>query len=544
MTRWAGRKAWVAGFLVAVLFSRAAFADLSGATARILGRWVDALGGIKSLQNVKSVCIRSTLETGGLRGIKEECSTSSGQHWESVALEDGAYKLLKVLDERGRGWVRDQNGRVRELEGFELAHEISSAFLGSFSHLVGGRMRGRVESSGRSERPESQTVQILPQKGSPVMFYFDTLTGLPARAEMQEEELTHTTFFEDWRQVDGVKFPFGIRSSTGDVRYDVTESVQQVEFNVAPDRLAFDKPAGAGPDFRFGIGSSSQEIPADILKTKTIFVQASINGSAPSWFLLDSGAGSSVIDSGKAEELGLSVFGHLPAGGVGEAAVDVGIVRGVSLGLLGVQLVDQTLLATSLAALSQEFGRPIAGLLGYDFFSRFVVEIDYRARTLSLFDPATSRQTAEGESLPITLEGNTPHVSAKLLFSGNQNVRGRFLVDTGAEGALDLGALFVKKYGLLSRATRTVQGFVTGMGGRIALRFGQARAVQIGRLTVTRPSIGLSETSHGAMANPVQDGVIGGSLLSRFKVTFDYAHKRLTLAPTKDLAPSLERNTK
>src|SRR5205823_6585432 len=52
-------------------------------------------------------------------------------------------------------------------------------------------------------------------------------------------------------------------------------------------------------------------------KTGHLLVHPRVHGQDIGWFILDSGAGLSVIDKAAADALGMEAFGHVPAVGVG-----------------------------------------------------------------------------------------------------------------------------------------------------------------------------------------------------------------------------------
>ena len=69
---------------------------------------------------------------------------------------------------------------------------------------------------------------------------------------------------------------------------------------------------------------------------------------------------------------------------------------------------------------------------------------------------------------------------------------------------------------------------------------GRLPRLQLGRFTLTEPGGPLRSRSKGAFASSEFSGVIGGELLRRFKVIFDYAHKRMILEPNASLAEPFE----
>ena len=54
------------------------------------------------------------------------------------------------------------------------------------------------------------------------------------------------------------------------------------------------------------------------------------------------------------------------------------------------------------------------------------------------------------------------------------------------------------------------------------------------------PVVRLSKATSGVEANPDQDGIIGGELLRRFKVTLDYSRQQLMLEPNTHFDEPIE----
>src|SRR5215813_4229832 len=90
-------------------------------------------------------------------------------------------------------------------------------------------------------------------------------------------------------------------------------------------------------------------LPVEISAQHGIFVQASLNGSRPLWFLLDSAGGSPlIVDQRRAVEMKLPVDGKGLGIGAGEELFQVTYSQGVSINVAGLQLNDQIVAATPL----------------------------------------------------------------------------------------------------------------------------------------------------------------------------------------------------
>ena len=292
---------------------------------------------------------------------------------------------------------------------------------------------------------------------------------------------------------------------------------------------------------------STVTIPAEMTDSGLIFLQARVNGSQPLWFVLDSGAVPFfAIDARRARALGLAVepFGTVGGGG-GPNAYEVGRTRGVSIRLGDVEFADQNPDVIALGPLEAIAGRPLDGLIGRDLFVRHVVEIDYVGSRIVLHDPRSYTDSKHGESLPLTMRNGHFFVPARITMPGQEPLDGRFLVDTGGGFVTAvLTAPFAKSNGLPARDRKTIADrSLAGLGGEIRLLALRASSLMLGNLSLREPVVFISQDEGGALASPDYDGLIGGGVLNRFTVTFDYSRRRLILEPNARYREPVEYDT-
>jgi hypothetical protein len=285
--------------------------------------------------------------------------------------------------------------------------------------------------------------------------------------------------------------------------------------------------------------SRAISLPVEISPQHGIFVQASLNGSNPLWFLLDSASSSALIlDQRRAVELKLPVDARGLGMGAGEDPFEVTYSRGVSVRLAGVEFSDQTVAATPLDTLRLYAGRELDGILGHELFTRFVVEVEYAKGTVKLYEPYPYRYTGRGQVLPASLEGKHFCIRAKVDLDGAQPIEAKLLVDTGAGQILTtLNTPFVDSHRLLppdwNKAKTRVQ---VGLGGETRVFAAHARSIELGQLMFHDLAVELSRDKTGLFASSDFDGILGGEMLRRFKVIFDYSRQRVILEPNPEIA--------
>ena len=274
-------------------------------------------------------------------------------------------------------------------------------------------------------------------------------------------------------------------------------------------------------------------IPVEITSYGGIVLEAQINNSPPLSFWLDTGATPAfVIDTKKATALGLKLGEHVSAsGGAGPNTYDVFQTSGLTISLNQLTFTDQSAAVISMDVVEEQFGRSVDGLVGLDLFLKYVVEIDYAAKQLKLYDPRSYVYSGAGDSVPLALRDSHFFVPAEIHMQGRGELAGRFLVDTG--GCMMTTVLtspFATRNNLPVPNQKTIlDKSAAGLGGATQLLVGRAARFKIGSSVFPTALFYISQDKGGALASSQYDGLIGTEILRRFKVIFDYARRRLIL---------------
>ena len=293
-----------------------------------------------------------------------------------------------------------------------------------------------------------------------------------------------------------------------------------------------------GSRIRFASGRSAVNIPFELFGN-LILLQAKVNDSGPLRFILDTGAGTSVLDAQQAKVLRLKPQGKIVGmGGAGSAGAT--FTRGTSVNLPGVQILDQTIYVLPLDPLSA-IGRKIDGVIGNDIIKRFVVEIDYAAQTLNLYEPQSYRYSGSGQVITLLMDGNLPFVRARVTPEGGRTpLEAKLQIDSGSTGVVLLNTPFVKKHQLLATIPQAVQTNLGGVGGSAQTLIGRVKSMMLGRFVIDRPIARFSQATRGDYASATYDGLLGGAALRRFKVVFDYSRRQMIVEPNKYFAEPYE----
>jgi len=239
---------------------------------------------------------------------------------------------------------------------------------------------------------------------------------------------------------------------------------------------------------------------------KLVSVRARVNGFPALRLTLDTGASASVLDSDVAHSLRLRASGVHVGSGAGAGAVRYQIFRNVSFAASEVRWTAPVAYGISLRNVGTQERED--GLIGSDFFRRYVVSIDYRAHRLGIFRPSTFIYAGHGRAVPLFFAHHRPFVAVLVKVAGIPARRRNLLIDTGSEDMLDDGLIAQS-----TARTRLLSAGV-GLGHRFASVYGPIQWASIAGYTIHN-------------LNGVSGGVplIGQSVLRHFVITLDYTHR-------------------
>jgi hypothetical protein len=293
-------------------------------------------------------------------------------------------------------------------------------------------------------------------------------------------------------------------------------------------------PAAAAPDDCSSrlVETRSEWQPIEIISNKPV-VTVRLNDSRPLTFILDAGAPWTFLDKGLAAELGFSPDANAePVGGFATPYAPKACVR-----VLGATLSDITVGEMELDHISAVEGFKLDGLVGGEFFHQYVVLIDYPGSRIKVY-PKTFNYEGDGQVIPVTLEPHA-HADFDLLTADGRTVCGNFLIDTGVRMAFLFNGPFAHKHGLL-QGQPAARDLLVGVGvqGETRGDVFSLPAASIGGVTVEDiVSVAALDTVVVADDPTGRDGgILGGDLLRRFRVWFDYPHNRVIFEPTHELA--------
>ena len=300
---------------------------------------------------------------------------------------------------------------------------------------------------------------------------------------------------------------------------------------------ALNEAARLAVGFQFTQGQGPVTLKAEVYRN-LMLVEGRIQGSDPLRFILDTGAATSILDQRRARDLGLRSLDRTAISGVG------GILEAVKAGgtlvrFPGVDLLNAQFVVISLDQLSAHLGRRIDGLLGEDLFTKLAVRMDYAHQTVELSAPWLLAEKPQGVAVPVEIR-RTPFVRLSVGTRQGPPAEGTFQIDTGFNGSLHIYRSFVDLHRILEGVPKLVRDRSVGATGVLEITRGRVESLNLGPFKL--PSIvgSFYPPSYSSTGAGGHDGNLGGEILRRFTVTFDYARRRMILEPGPSLTVAEE----
>ncbi len=178
--------------------------------------------------------------------------------------------------------------------------------------------------------------------------------------------------------------------------------------------------------------------------------------------------------------------------------------------------------------LSEVYGLRVDGIIGYSFFRRYIIGLDYDKQIISIYTPGKYKYPKGGTflkpafgSIPITRHEVTDEKTYLL------NV----YFDTGAGMCMLFTERFVSDSNFISKKRKTVSTQVEGLIGKITMRLTTIKKMKIGPYKFTKVPVHIYDDSMNVLGYPEIGGLMGSDLLRRFNLVINYPERMIHLIP-------------
>jgi Aspartyl protease/PDZ domain len=245
-------------------------------------------------------------------------------------------------------------------------------------------------------------------------------------------------------------------------------------------------------------------------------------------FILDTGGGGVSLDSATCVAINVKPQAtDTTITGIA-GVVKVSFVFNKTLHLPGLDVEKLNFHVVDYGVLTSVYGEKIDGVIGYSFFSRYIVKINFDSTEVEVYQPGKITYPRGGALLhPIftALPIQWMHLKDRRKLAFN------FYLDTGAGLCLLLNEQFVRDSSVLLSRRKPVVTQAEGVGGKLQMRLTVMKRLKIGPYNFYNVPTYLYSDSFNLTSYPFVGGLVGNDLLRRFNMVFNYPAREVHLLP-------------
>jgi len=176
-------------------------------------------------------------------------------------------------------------------------------------------------------------------------------------------------------------------------------------------------------------------------------------------------------------------------------------------------------------------GIPVHGIIGFDLFRDFIVEINYSSKYLRLNKPESFlyKNCKKCESFNLSFYNNKPYINGTVKIE-TENLPVKLLIDTGSSDALWL--FEEESKGMKPLNNKYFDDFIgKGLSGSVYGKRSKIKSFSLKSFVLKNVNVAFPDSTSISYAKKHEErnGSISGELLKRFNIIMDYKNARVTL---------------
>jgi predicted aspartyl protease len=257
-----------------------------------------------------------------------------------------------------------------------------------------------------------------------------------------------------------------------------------------------------------------------------ILLPVQVNGDGPFEFILDTGAGTSLLSSDLAKKLKIKII-STREGQSGGGKISVSLAKVDSLAVGQAKLDDVDVGIVDLTHIGNTIGTKIDGDIGYNFLKHFRITIDYHDCEIRLDEPRRIQRLGRSSKAEVPMR-LASLAKPLLLVDVHANGHGpfQFAIDTGTSTTA-IAPELARQLGLKSSPI----GPLTTGGAQVNVTAGTLESFKVGRAGVDDLVVVVADF-FGTLSQAVGaklDGIVGYNFLRNFRVVMDYPSEKFRL---------------
>lgn len=208
---------------------------------KILENYINAIGGKENLLKVKdkSVMMQTKFQNFDISAmVYHKLPNKMMQKFSFGGMEQA------IMFDGERGYQKSVMGD-EELTGDNLEMIRFEAGLHNILYLDKFGIKASYKGTEKVKGKDAHKVELLFKTGAVMKYYYDTQTWLRIREERMVEspqgKINQTTDLDDYREVEGVKYPYSIKQAAGGMNLEFKVSVISINQNLQDSLFIFEE---------------------------------------------------------------------------------------------------------------------------------------------------------------------------------------------------------------------------------------------------------------------------------------------------------------
>ncbi len=301
---------------------------------------------------------------------------------------------------------------------------------------------------------------------------------------------------------------------------------------------------GLGQSYGLPEGQKHEKVKFQLINNLVI-VPIEVNGT-PLSFILDTGVSTPILfNLSDKDSIQINEVSEITIQGLGEGEpIQALASRNNSFKLGSIENNSQKLYVVLDKSLnfSPSLGIPIHGIIGYDLFRDFVVEMNYSSRNIKFHDSEhyKYKKNKKNQTLPLSLVRKKAYVDGEVLLKNDEKVSVRMLLDTGSSDAIWL----FENEDIRVPENHYEDFLGRGLGGDIYGKRTRVKRMKLGNFALENAKTAFPDmAAFNAIKNlGNRNGSLGGEVLKRFNIIFDYRNEKITLRKNSNFYAPFQYN--
>ncbi|MDN5395770.1 MAG: aspartyl protease family protein, partial [Chryseobacterium sp.] len=269
-----------------------------------------------------------------------------------------------------------------------------------------------------------------------------------------------------------------------------------------------------------------------------IFIPINVNG-ADLTFMLDTGVAETILFSLDNKEIKFENVEKIKFSGLGGNVSIDGFKSDRNLAKIGNKIINSSMLLFIITDeefnISSHIGIPVNGVIGYHFFKNHPISIDYTAKKITVYENGDilKKKIRKYTEFPLSIEKDKPYLYADIEMT-NDKKSSKLLIDLGNSDAIWLFPALIKDF-VYNRPN--IEDYLgRGFNGDIYGKRSRIHNFYLQDFKFEKPLTAMPDEYSIQHVNLVADrkGSLGGEIMRRFSVIFDYTGGKLYLKKNKN----------